>query len=96
MNKQKGKMKRVVWLEKTDSALFESACFVLRADIEQLPVQTDMLAEAERIVASHAEELAKRRYGTRKKPRFALGFFLGIAVAAVLAALIFAFALIFT
>lgn len=78
----KGCQREMIVLQTKESALFESAFFVLRCDKKQTP-RGDMLAESDRIISEGRAYLQKRQ-----KRGFFLPFLCGAVFGGVLAALI--------
>ena len=79
----KGCQREMVVLQTRESPLFESAYFVLRRGRASVAPARDMLAEADRLLASGGEYLA-RRQRRRWGPPFLLGGFCGATLCVVL------------
>ena len=69
----KGASRRMVVLKNTGSPLFEEAYFILRREAEEKSLRTDMVSEANRIVAANVLPRADRR---RRRGLLAIGLFL--------------------
>ena len=67
-------------MQTQDSALFESAYFILRRQ-KLPPSKADMVAEAHRIIGFGGTPMGRHKR-TRRLWLFALGFFCGAALAA--------------
>ena len=91
MNIRNEEMRQVVWLSQTDSAFFESVCFILRKDAEGAEGK-DIVAEAERIVTEYVDKRWNGRYRRTRRRGFGAGLAIGIAV--TLAAVAVAFGVI--
>ena len=76
----------MIVLQTKESALFESAYFVLRRG-RGAKAQGDMLEESNRIIAQGREYLQKR-CGRRRFPLFLCGFLTGAALVAAIVAII--------
>ena len=81
----KGCQKEMVVLQTRESPVFESAYFVLRKGRAGAAPARDMLTEANRLLASGGEYLARRQ-----RRRFWLPFLLGSLCGALLCAAVFA------
>ena len=79
----KGCQREMIVLQTKESALFESAYFVLRRGYRPAS-RGDMLAESNRIVGE-GRAYFKRRQKSRRLLPFLLGFFLGAVLFGVLA-----------
>ena len=80
----RGCEKKVLYLKKCESKLFDEAYFVLRKDADAPPSAEDMLEEATRIIR---KEVTAPRALPRKKSavlRYVLPFSLGILCSALL------------
>jgi len=82
----KGCQKEMIVLQTKESALFESAYFVLRRGKNVTP-RGDMLAESNRIIGEGREYLRKRQKGKWILP-FVGGFLLGGALALLITLII--------
>lgn len=94
MNIRNEEMRQVVWLSQTDSAFFESVCFVLRKDAERADGK-DIVAEAERIVTEYVDRRWNGRYRKTRRRGFGVGLALGIGVTIAIAAAVFGVIAIF-
>ena len=81
----KGCQREMIVMQTQDSALFESAYFILRRQ-KAASGKTDMLAEANRIIGAGNDYLSRRR----KKSRYVWLFVLGACFGAGLLALLLA------
>lgn len=77
----KGCQREMIVMQTQDSALFESAYFILRRQ-RVPPGKQDMVAEANRIIGAGSGYLAAKRKGKRRFWLFALGFACGALLAA--------------
>ena len=80
----RGCEKKVLYLKKCESKLFDEAYFVLRKDAEAPPSAEDMLEEATRIIR---KEISAPRAAQKKKTvvlRYVAPFSLGILCSALL------------
>lgn len=85
----KGTQKRMIAIKTSESDMFEEAYFVLKANIDNS--NSDMVAEAERIIKSRAgvSEQAKKPIISKKAVMAALVFFLlGVIVGGLIFSLI--------
>lgn len=94
MNIRNEEMRQVVWLSQTDSAFFESVCFVLRKDAERADGK-DIVAEAERIVTEYVDKRWNGCYRRTRRRGFGAGLAIGIAVTLAAAAVAFGVIAIF-
>ena len=85
-NMIKGCQREMIVLQTKESALFESAYFVLRRGKNVTP-RGDMLAESNRIVAEGREYLKKRQKNRKLLP-FLCGFFAGSGLIVTIALII--------
>ncbi|MBE6594453.1 MAG: hypothetical protein E7644_01505 [Ruminococcaceae bacterium] len=79
----RGCQREMIVLQTRDSALFESAWFVLRQE-KPCAGEVDMLAEAERIVSEGARPDRRRRRLGGSMGAFLLGLFCGGAFFAII------------
>ena len=82
----KGCQREMIVLQTKESALFESAYFVLRRGKNDTP-RADMLAESNRIISEGREYLKKRRKRCGIRP-FLCGFLAGCVPTCVIALII--------
>ena len=82
----RGCQREMIVLQTKESALFESAYFVLRRGCDA-SARGDMLAESNRIIGEGRQYLQKRQKWRRRLPFFC-GFLAGGAVACVIALII--------
>lgn len=82
----KGCQREMIVMQTQDSAVFESAYFVLRKE-RRGAAKTDLLVEANRIIGAGGGEEAKRRRLPRGFLPFLLGMVAGIALFALFALL---------
>lgn len=75
----KGCQREMIVLHTTDSPLFEDAFFVLRSEKAHSP-HTDMMAEANRIIAGGKGYFARRRTGYARWLFFCAGLLLGAGI----------------
>lgn len=94
MNIRNEEIRQVVWMSQTDSAFFESVCFILRKDAERTQGK-DIVAEAEKIVAEYVDRRWNGHYRRTRRRGFGAGLALGICVTLAVFAVVFGVVAIF-
>ena len=85
----KGAQRRIVVVKSKDSKLFEEACFLMRENQEDLPME-NLIEEANRIVEKSCVPLPKKG-GKRRNWQFLAGLLVGAAIESLGMAVIFLF-----
>ena len=82
----KGTHRHMVILKNTESPLFEEAYFILRDQADPSNCRSDMVAEANRIIAANTLPPTRRakHEGLRRALLFVLGLLAGSGVTAIL------------